>query len=170
MKKNNFLFLFFAATIGGLLAGAPAIAICPLCTVAVASGVGLSRYLGIDDTITALWIGGLTISLIFWTADWLKRKKIKFFAQNLIVAIFYIALVMAPLYLKDIIGHPLNTLWGVDKIILGLICGFGLFFLGHISYLYLKNKNNGRAHFPYQKIVMSVTPLILASVIFYFIT
>ncbi len=33
-------------------------AICPICTIAVGAGVGFSRYLGIDDTIAGLWIGG----------------------------------------------------------------------------------------------------------------
>ncbi len=29
-------------------------AVCPVCTVAIASGVGLCRYLGIDDLISGL--------------------------------------------------------------------------------------------------------------------
>ena len=41
----------------GLFFAIPAKAICPVCTVAVGAGIGLSRWLGIDDSITGLWIG-----------------------------------------------------------------------------------------------------------------
>jgi hypothetical protein len=33
--------------------------VCPVCTIAVAGGVGLCRYLGIDDLISGSWIGAL---------------------------------------------------------------------------------------------------------------
>jgi len=32
-------------------------AVCPVCTVAAGAGVGLSRWLGIDDIIIGLWVG-----------------------------------------------------------------------------------------------------------------
>lgn len=52
-----------------------AYAICPLCTVAVGAGVGVSRSLGIDDVIVGLWIGGLLVSSSMWLFEWLKGKK-----------------------------------------------------------------------------------------------
>ncbi|PIT88193.1 MAG: hypothetical protein COU29_02885 [Candidatus Magasanikbacteria bacterium CG10_big_fil_rev_8_21_14_0_10_36_32] len=164
------MILFGLLIIIGFLIAMPASAMCPVCTVAVVSGFGLSRYLGIDDTITGVWIGALTISLILWTIDWMDKKKIKFFAKNLIITVSYIAMLIIPLYYKNIIGHPLNSLYGIDRIIFGLIWGSVLFFLSHVLYQYLKKKNNGHAHFPYEKIVMAVVPLIVVSLIFYFLT
>jgi len=55
-----------------------ALAVCPICTLAVGAGVGLSRWLGIDDTISGLWVGGLIVSLIYWTIDWLGEEKYSF--------------------------------------------------------------------------------------------
>lgn len=46
-----------AATAIELGLTAKAQAVCPVCTVAVGTGVGLSRWLGVDDTITGLWLG-----------------------------------------------------------------------------------------------------------------
>jgi hypothetical protein len=34
----------------------------------------------------------------------------------------------------------------------------------------LKQKNGGKAHFPFEKVVLPVAPLIILSVIFYFVT
>ena len=53
-------------------------AICPLCTIAVGAGVGLAQWLGVDDTATGIWIGGLTVSLIGWTIYWFDGKNIAF--------------------------------------------------------------------------------------------
>ena len=61
MRKNS-LYIFPIIAVG-LLFAKKALAVCPICTVAAATGIGFSRWLGIDDTITGLWIGGLTVSL-----------------------------------------------------------------------------------------------------------
>jgi hypothetical protein len=157
-----FLFSFFLAP--------SAQALCPLCTIAVGAGVGFSRYLGIDDTVTGLWVGGLAVSLIMWTIDWLDRKHINFQGKKLLVALAYYFFIVAPLYWTGIAGHPFNKFWGMDKLIFGMILGSAFFFLGAASYFSLKRKNNGRAHFPFQKIVMSIAPLVVLSFVFYLAT
>src|SRR3989344_8410054 len=51
-------------------------AVCPVCTVAVGAGLGLSRALGIDDAVTSVWIGGLILSMSYWAIDWLGKKNL----------------------------------------------------------------------------------------------
>jgi len=145
-------------------------AFCPVCTVAVGAGVGLSRWLGIDDTITGLWIGGLTVSISIWTIDWLQKKKYNFKFRTLAIFVAYYALIVLPLFFMDIIGHPFNKLWGVDKLLLGVIIGSIAFYLGGAWYNYLKKRHNNRAYFPFQKVVMPISPLIILSFIFYYLT
>jgi len=156
-------FLFF------LVSSKTALAVCPVCTVAVAGGVGLSRWLGIDDSITGIWIGGLSVSVSLWTIDWLKRKSINFPFRKILTFLVYYITVIASLNLSDFLWHPLNKLWGIDKLILGIILGTIFFFVGNFSYTYLKNKNGGRAYFPFQKVVMPVASLLIVSLIFYFV-
>jgi hypothetical protein len=152
-----------------LLLVAQAKAICPLCTVAAVAGIGLSRWFGVDDTITGLWIGGLLVSLSVWTVFWLDKKKIDFFAKRTIVTLAYYLITILPLYSAGIMGHPLNTLWGVDKLLLGIIIGSVFFFAGGMWYFYIKKHNNDKAYFPFQKVVMPLTPLIILSIVFHFI-
>ncbi|HPO75265.1 MAG TPA: hypothetical protein PLL80_01490 [Candidatus Pacearchaeota archaeon] len=223
-----------------------ALAICPLCTIAVGAGVGFSRWLGIDDTITGLWIGGLIVSLITWTDDWLEKKKVHFKGRTFLIVIAYYALVVVPLYYSGIIGNPLNTLcfchldkllfgddtitglwiggllvsliiWTetwfskknisfkgrtflvivvyyalviiplyylrimgnplntlcfchLDKLLFGIIAGSIAFWCGASWHYYLKDKNNGHVYFPFQKVLMPISPLIILSIIFYFLT
>ena len=147
-----------------------AFAVCPVCTVAIAGGVGLSRWLHVDDTITGLWIGGLLISLTFWTLNWLNKKKIQFFGRNFIIAaIFYIASIY-PLFYSDIIGHPQNQIWGLDKLVVGIIFGTFVTLLAVLTYPAIKKSNSGSPIFPFQKVTVPIVLLLIASTVFYYIT
>lgn len=160
-------------TVLGISFALPTKAVCPVCVVAVGAGLGLSRYLRIDDTITGLWIGGLTFALIMWTINWAK-PKIKnqklIPVGNLVIFLSYYALIAWPLTSQNFIGHPLNTIWGIDKIILGIILGSVVFLAMSQFYLYLKKKNNGHAHFPFQKVLMPFSALTVLSLLFYLVT
>jgi hypothetical protein len=152
-------------------------AVCPVCTVAVTTGVGLSRWLGVDDTITGLWIGGVIVSLIIWSINWMDNHNIRFKGKALITAGSYYLLVLAPLYLAGFIGQrdpllafPINTFWGVDKLVLGIAAGSVAFYAGAWSYERLKERNKGHAYFPFQKVLMPLVPLILLSPVFYLLT
>ncbi|HCU05263.1 MAG: hypothetical protein A2X77_00345 [Gammaproteobacteria bacterium GWE2_42_36] len=153
-----------------LLLPTSAFAICPICTIAVGAGIGLSRWLGIDDSVTGLWVGGLIVSLILWTMTWCQKKKIHFTGLYLLIIVGYYALVLLPLRYHGIIGHPFNMLWGIDKILLGTIIGSLVFLGGSFAYFFCKKKNGGKAHFPFEKVAMPIAPLILLSIVFYFIT
>lgn len=146
------------------------LAFCPVCTVAVGAGVGLSRYLGIDDTVTGVWVGGLTISMIMWTINWLRSKNKTFKFDKIIIALVYYLLIVVPLTYSDIIGHPLNRLFGIDKLLLGIVFGSLIFLLSGEFYNRLKERNDGHAHFPFEKVVIPVSSLVLLSLVFYFIT
>ncbi|HLN19431.1 MAG TPA: hypothetical protein VK255_04665 [Patescibacteria group bacterium] len=149
-----------------------ALAVCPICTLAVGAGVGIAEEFGVDDTIIGLWVGGLTVSLIFWTIDWARKKNYRSKWVDPIIIIVYFLMVVAPLFFIKIKGYPiigkeLNKFWGIDKMLLGIALGCILFFCGAKFYDFLKKKNGGHAHFPFQKVVMPVTPLIIFSVLFY---
>ena len=173
MKK--YLFYISPLLAIGLLAAKTAHAMCPVCTVAVVGGIELSRYLGVDDSITGLWVGGLTVSLIFWTIDWLNKKNINFKFRKILTVLVYYILVVLPLYFLKIIHLNLPRYktfcsCGIDKMTVGVASGSIVFLIGALLYGYLKKKNNGHAHFPFEKVVLPIAPLIILSVVFYFLT
>jgi hypothetical protein len=153
-----------------LLSATKALAFCPVCVVAVAGGVGLSRWLGVDDTVTGLWVGALIVASIGWTYTFLKNRKWDFWGNKVLIAILYYLVILGPLWRADIIGHPLNKIWGVDKLVVGVIVGSVFFLTGMLIYSPLKKKNNNRAHFPFEKIVLAIVPIVILSIVFYFIT
>lgn len=161
------------AGISSFFLALPVKAICPVCVVAVGAGLGLTEYLGIDDTIAGLWIGGLIVSMIIWNINWFNKKNWlggNKDVRDILLTILYYLLVIWPLMAKGIIGHPLNKLWGIDKLLLSITIGSLAFVLTNLSYNYLKKKNNNHAYFPFQKVAMPVGILLILSFIFYFIT
>lgn len=145
-------------------------AVCPMCALAAGAGVGLSRWLGIDDTITGLWIGGLTASLIAWTVNFLTHHNIVFYGRKILVTVAYVALIIWGLNRSGYLFHPRNTLWGIDKLLLGMVIGALTFAIGCYFYKRSKEKNNGHALFPFQKVLYPVGILLIVSLIFYGIT
>jgi len=164
--KRVFFLLFLILS---LILANNAIAVCPVCTLAVGAGLGLSRWLKIDDLISGIWIGALIVSLTFWTDDFLKKKKINFKFSHLIILVIYLLLVILPLYFSGVIGHPLNTILGIDKLIFGTFLGIILFYLANYLNNYLKSKNNNKVYFAYQKVIIPVGILLISSLIIFLI-
>lgn len=164
MKRANILplFIFFE-----IFFAATARAVCPVCVIAVGAGVGLSRWLGVDDAISGLWIGGLLVAGSWWTIIWLGLKNWTFKYYKIIIPAAYYILVLAPLYFSDIIGHPLNKIFGIDKILFGSVVGSLIFLGGTFLNGFLKKKNGGKVFFPYQKVAIPVIILIISSFILY---
>jgi len=161
--------LFLGALIFGFLKSGIANAFCPVCIVAVGGGLGLSRWLGIDDLITSLWIGALLLALTAWTHDWVVKRGRGFRYSVFAIGLVYYALTIFPLYYYNIIGHPLNKIFGIDKIIFGIVFGTIVFLLGERLHIFLKVKNNGKQFFNYQKVVVPLLVLILTSLILWLI-
>ncbi|KKT32375.1 MAG: hypothetical protein UW19_C0023G0029, partial [Candidatus Moranbacteria bacterium GW2011_GWF2_44_10] len=124
--------------------------------------------LGIDDSISGLWIGALAVSVSIWTINWLDKKNIRFMGRKILIFAGYYAIIVAPLWWKGMIGHPYNKLCGIDKLLLGIILGTVLFSAGVIFHNYVRKRNNDISYFKGQKIVAGILPLIIASIILYF--
>lgn len=156
-----------------LLLPSKALAVCPICTVAVGAGLGLSRYIGIDDAVTSIWIGGLLMSISFWTIDWFGKKKFKLIKNlNKIMIsvgafIFWYAITLVPLWTGGLIGHPLNTILGMDKIIFGTTLGSIIFLFGVWADKKAR-KVKGKQLFSYQKVVFPVVSLVISSLLVYY--
>ncbi len=168
MKFGLSSVLFAASTM--VMGGTSAMAVCPVCTVAVGAGLESARLLGVDDVITGIWAGGLSLSLFFWTAGWLKKRGVtSAFWQLLVPFVVYYGL-LAAVYLMPDVMFGANTLWGIDKFLLGIIVGTVAFYLGARWYIRIKRNNGGRAQFAFQKVIVPLSFLVLMTAVFWFVT
>lgn len=165
---NKKIYAILSLVTFGLITAPKVQAVCPVCTVAIVACVGLSRWFGVDDSISGIWIGGLIVSMIAWTLTWLNKKNIKFVFKKILVTVAFYLLSIVPLYYTNIMGHPLNQIWGVDKILLGIIVGTVVILLAIGTHNLLKKRNQGKSYFPYQKVALPLLFLIITSLIFHF--
>lgn len=168
LRKNRMKKILPILAFTLLISARVAHAVCPVCTVAVGAGLGLAEYLGIDDSISGLWIGALIVSMSIWTINWLDGKNIRFKGSKILIFLAYFAIIILPLWFKGKIGHPLHTLCGIDKLLFGIILGSVLFAAGVLAHNYLRKRNGEKSYFQGQKIVAGVAPIIIASLILYF--
>ena len=67
-------------------------------------------------------------------------------------------------------GHPIvkfndNCMWGIDQFLLGAIVGTVVFFGMQKWYQKIKANNGGHAKYPFQKVVMPFTGLLIATLV-----
>lgn len=147
-----------------------AYAMCPVCTLAVGSAVVLLEKYGVDNTISGLWIGGLLVSGCMTIINWLRRRDLSSGLAELEIFIFSYVSVIIPFHHKLIIGNPTKMFWGMDKTFFGMGLGSIAFYLAGFLYQKIKERNGGHAQFPFQKVVVPIFPLVILSIIFYFLT
>ena len=170
--QNNIKKLINISALGflGLVFPLSSFAICPVCAIAVGAGVGFSRWMGVDDTITGVWIGAFIASLIGWTINWLNKINIRFYGRKILVTLLYYVFLIVPLYYWQMIGDPANKICCLDKLVFGIIVGTLAFIVSVIGFNYLKKHNNGQTYFRGQKIILPVAVLLICSLVLYFIT
>lgn len=170
MKIIKFFLVFVFTIISSLYSLTPtAKAVCPVCTVAVGAGLGLSRFLGIDDAVAGIWIGGLLVSLSFWTASYLEKKEIKIPQKTSFSFILWSFITFIPLRYSGLIGHPLNTILGVDKLLFGTSLGVLVFLTAIFADKKLR-KIKGKQMFNFQKVVFPISALIITSAAMFIVT
>lgn len=130
--------------------------VCPVCTVAVAAGVGILREIGVSDLITGMWFGALIVSSIMWMINWLNKKNIHFLFRKLLVIIVFYALFVLPLY-------PLHIM--TSSLLYGVAIGTFIFIIAVLSDKYLRSLNESRVLIYYQKIFIPLIYLTIASII-----
>ena len=164
MKK---LFAAFVALITAFIVkSAFANPACAVCTVAVGATLGISRKLGIDDTIIGVWLGAFLMLMVVWTIVFCKKKKWRFHGMFWVILLATFSLVI-PIYTFDYIIWNARTVLGMDAFLLSIIAGALIIPVSDKLYLFLKKKNGGHAHFPFEKVFVPVFLLALTSFAFY---
>ncbi|PJE62318.1 hypothetical protein COU88_05650, partial [Candidatus Roizmanbacteria bacterium CG10_big_fil_rev_8_21_14_0_10_39_6] len=126
--------------------------------------------IGIDDSVTGIWIGGLILSSGLWLADWIGKKGWKVPHKELVSVVLFYLFVIPSLYWAKMVGLASNTLWGVDKLILGTVVGSILFIVGVRFDKWLRTINEGKVYVYFQKVIIPVFLLTLGSFVLYLIT
>lgn len=164
MKK---LIAFLLMPSAYLLVPSAVSAHCPLCVAGAAAGITLTRWIGVDDSITGVWIAALLGATAFWLYSWLITKDFSFVKKykQFLKPLIYLAVFVSTIwsFYKFQLVIRMSQIFGFDKLTFGMLTGGVLFYLVDIlDDLTIKRK--GKVFFPYQRIVVSLGSMLFLSI------
>lgn len=145
---------------------------CPLCTGATIAGVGITRSLGLDDSLIGIFVGGMIASTALWLNNIFNKKGIKgnnkLRITSLIVATFILTL--WTLYYAGLFGLG-NTerIFGIERLVFGSLSGVFISLLAIKLSSYIKENNKGKTLFNYQTMILTLGGLLVNAGLFWLI-
>ena len=161
--------MFLLSLLTVLLISAEAFAnpACAVCTIAVGASLEVARRLGVDDSVVGVWAGAFFVLLGFWTIKYFEKKGWNFKWRNPILLLICFSMV-GFLYMGELSYHAeVIGIFYLDPFLFSTIVGALLFIWSSDFYQWMKAKNGGHAHFPFEKVAVPVLTLFLASLYFY---
>ncbi len=161
MKILLLCFALILSVVGKVFAN-PA---CPVCTVAIAGSLTIARKLGVDDCIVGLWAGALLAMLGYWTIRFLDKHGWTFWGYKTLSMVVCVSMA-GMVYVKDLTYTP-NVILGflyIDYFLFAVLLGAFALMFGVNFYAWMKAKNGGHAHFPFEKVFVPIALLALINV------
>ena len=149
---------------------APAMAnpACAVCTVAVGASLEIARSYGVDDAIVGVWTGAMLVIIGYWMLSWMDKKGWHFAGRDFIVIVSSVAMI-GFMYVSELIYTPqIIGIFYMDGFLFSVLVGAAVMHYSSEFYQWMKARNGGHAHFPFEKVAVPVLALCLASAYFYY--
>ena len=140
---------------------------CAVCTVAIGASLSLARKMGVEDVVVGVWAGAMLAIVGYWVMRWFDKRNWHFCYRDQLLMILSVASV-GFMYLGDLSYNPdlfLGFLY-IDPFLFATLVGALTFILAMKGYEWLKARNGGHAHFPFEKVVIPVGAVLVVSLIF----
>jgi hypothetical protein len=162
MKK----ILLCAGTLSAFPASLMANPACAVCTVAIGASLEIARRFGVEDSVVGLWAGALLTLMGYWLILWFEKKKWNFRGRNFLLIALSVGTI-GFMYIDQLTYSPCNILFfRMDAFLFSTLLGSAAFIISQKLYEWLKKKNGGCAHFPFEKVVIPLALLGALSVYF----
>lgn len=141
---------------------------CAVCTVAVGASLEIARQLGVDDSVVGVWAGAMLVLIGYWTIKWFDKKGWIFKGRDWLLIIISVAMI-GFMYITEIkYDAQVIGIFYLDPFLFSTILGALVMIWSSDFYQWMKAKNGGHAHFPFEKVAVPVVSLLLVSVYFYY--
>lgn len=135
---------------------------CAVCTVAIGATLSISRRLGVCDNAIAIWVGAFLVLMGYWLIKWFDKKNWHFWGRNVILMLLSFSMI-GGLYIHHLNYNP--CFWFLDSFMIYALVGGAIYILSQKLYEWMKRRNGGHAHFPFEKVVLAIGALLVASII-----
>ena len=138
---------------------------CAVCTVAVGASLEIARRYGVDDAVVGVWAGAMLALLGYWLILWFEKKGWNFAGRNLLLMALSIGSI-GFMYTNMPYRPKVIGVFYMDPLLFSTLVGALTFIYVSKFYQWMKARNGGHAHFPFEKVVLPVVALALLSVYF----
>ena len=138
---------------------------CAVCTVAVGASLEIARRYGVDDAVVGVWAGAMLALLGYWLILWFEKKNWNFPLRNLVLMAISIGSI-GFMYFEMPYSPKVIGIFYMDPLLFATLLGAATFIYVSKFYQWMKARNGGHAHFPFEKVVLPVLALALLSVYF----
>ena len=131
------------------------------CTAVCPAAIGLllliATKMGVKVEVVGVLSGALLSIVGYILIKIFNKKNWHFWMRDKILMLFAISLV-GFVYLKDLTYQPMLHwhLLYIDSFLLATLCGATAHIFGVHLYAWMKEKNGGHAHFPFEKVVVPI--------------
>lgn len=140
---------------------------CAVCTVAVAASLEAARYLGVDDSVVGVWSGAFLALMGYWLILWFEKKGWRFWLRDYFLMAVSLSMI-GFVYYKELVYSPEPILiFYMDPFLFSVLLGAAVLVMSNRFYQWMKKKNGGHAHFPFEKVAVPVLSLLFLSIYFY---
>ena len=144
---------------------------CAVCTVAVGASLGIARKMGVDDSVVGVWSGALLVLLGYWTLKWMDKKGWNFKGRDFTILSLSVLMILFVYMLPELKYTPKAILiFWIDPFLFATVCGALVLHYSSEFYQWMKRKNGGHAHFPFEKVVVPVVSLCLIAKLFSYLS
>ncbi len=127
----------------------------------------MSRLLGIDDSITGVWIGALLGSISFWSERLLiKNYDIRIQLRPIIYTAVFVLTIWSFYQFNLVVKHI--SIFGVDSLTFGIISGGIVFYVVDIVDD-LVIRAHKKVYFSYQRVVIPLFTMVILSFAVYYL-
>ncbi len=138
---------------------------CAVCTVAVGASLEVARRYGLPDEVVGVWAGAMLALLGYWLILWFDKKNWNFVGRDFLLMVISVGSI-GFMYITMPYSPKIIGIFYMDGLLFSTILGALTFIYVSKFYQWLKAKNGGHAHFPFEKVVLPVAALALLSVYF----
>lgn len=139
-----------------------------LCPLVLGASLGIARKLGVKDEVVGVLFGALLAVLGYWFIRFFEKRNWNFKGRNVLLMFLSIASV-GFIYVNTLEYKPMLHwhLLYIDSFLLATLCGAVAHISGVRLYAWMKEKNGGHAHFPFEKVLIPILCDVLVCYLFW---
>lgn len=142
---------------------------CAVCTVAIGASLGLARSLGVDDCVVGVWAGAMLAIIGYWTMRFFDKRGWHFKGRDTLLMVLSVAMI-GFMYVGELTYTPMiiGYVFYMDSFLFATIVGAITLIFSMNLYAWMKERNGGHAHFPFEKVVVPMVLVFLVSLSFHY--